>query len=75
MYLANTIQCLGSIMFNRDWRYIGLNIRPIYDPNYTGIKTIDTSEKNKSNKKYVRNGHIEIERNGNIYTVTGIQIK
>lgn len=75
MYLANTIQCLGSIIFNRDWRYLGLNIRPIYDPNYTSIKAIYSSEKNKLNKKYVRHGHIEIERNGKTYTATGVQIK
>lgn len=74
-YLANTMQCLGDIMINRDWRYIGLNIRAVYDPNYTGIKSINATDKGSTNKKYVRNGHIEIVRNGKVYTTTGIELK
>ena len=74
-FYANSVESMGGINFNGTAKYIGHNIRPIYDPNYTGIKTIDTSEKNKSSKKYVRNGHIEIERNGKRYTATGIFIE
>lgn len=75
MYLANTIQCLGDLTVNRDWRYLGLNIRAVYDPNYTGIKDISTIDRSTQSRKYVRNGHVEIEKNGKRYTATGLQIK
>lgn len=74
-YYAISIECLGDINFNGTGRFIGHNIRPVYDPNYTGIKTINDIDKNTFNKKYLRNGHIVIERNGKTFTATGVLLK
>ncbi len=45
------------------------------DPNYIDIRTIKDTDKRLTTKKCVRNGHIEIERNGKMYSTTGIQLK
>ena len=64
-----------SYGFSSRYRYEGYNIRPVYDPNYTSIRTITDTDKSSTSKKYVRNGQIVIERNGKKYSTTGIELK
>ena len=69
------ISSMGGNISSTGDRYEGYNIRPVYDPNYTSIRTITDTDKSSTSKKYVRNGQIVIERNGKKYSTTGIELK